>query len=64
MSLGGRALYPARHAGRKVQDVATRSVFTYPAPRKLSDIMKVPLVRRCQPWEIEVSDLAVTLDHR
>src|SRR6056297_2971886 len=31
-----------------------RSVFTYPAPRKLTDIMKVPLVRRCEPPEIQV----------
>lgn len=31
-----------------------RSVFTYPAPRKLTDIMKVPLVRKCEPVEIKV----------
>lgn len=31
-----------------------RSVFTYPAPRKLTDIMKVPLVRKCEPAEIKV----------
>lgn len=33
---------------------ARRGVFTYPAPRKLSDIMKVPLVRKCDPLEIQV----------
>jgi len=31
-----------------------RSVFTYPAPRKLTDIMKVPLVRKCEPAEVKV----------
>jgi hypothetical protein len=31
-----------------------RSVFTYPAPRKLSDIMKVPLVKKLEPLQIQV----------
>jgi hypothetical protein len=34
---------------------AARTVFTYPAPRKLTDIMKVPIVRKEEPAKIEVS---------
>jgi hypothetical protein len=35
-----------------------RGVFTYPAPRKLSDIMKVPLVKKLDPLQIQVSAAA------
>lgn len=45
---------PARPGGNGSNGGARRSVFTYPAPRKLSDIMKVPLVRKCDPLQIEV----------